>query len=121
MLLGCCSRWLSMGCISRFEKLGCCSRWLNLGCFSRFEYLNIYATEQAGSRSRPNGRKRKQICNQKNRLGWVGGDGSGWLLQPVAVAAAGCCSRWLLQPLTRTIWALALRPVGIAPQRPIYS
>ena len=69
MLLGCCSRWLSMGCISRFEKLGCCSRWLNLGCFSRFEYVNIYATEQAGSGSRTNGRKPKQICNQKNRLG----------------------------------------------------
>ena len=95
MLLGCCSRWLSMGCISRFEKLGCCSRWLNLGCFSRFEYLNIYATEQAGSISRPNGRKPKQRCNQKNRLAWVGGDGSGWLLQPVAVAAGGCCSLWL--------------------------
>ena len=22
-----------------------------------------------------------------------------WLLQPVAVAAGGCCSRWLLQPV----------------------
>ena len=123
---------LLLGCFSRFEPLGCCSRWLNLGCFSRFEpccfsrwfkHIRKWKKDGRQSRSRP-----------KDQYGYsrIGSDvvrfldkaGQMRLFQPVAVSAGGCCSRWLLQPVAvpacdSNIWALAIRPVEISPQRPI--